>query len=353
MDDRRFDALTKSLVSGRSRRSVLKGLLGLGGAAMAGGTLLDGEGKAARRPTPTPRPPSCPGRQTPINGQCVCPADAPFACGPDCCTGEHGDPPLPGHSECCDNACCFGVCYGEELCCPLEDFCPGGDDTEGNCCTDNTTCCRGGTNDRACVDLAVIGNCCTEADCGDPCQVCNLETHTCEPRCDVATEVCCTEQAGPGVCVTGACCLGAPSCGAGEICCQSDGGTVCMEGSTCDPSVCPCENQADCCTINDVFIGCVDLTQEGACCTDAVCDDLDDPGNCLAGVCSGFQCIQRSSCDPLQVCCDGDCYYSVCPDQCGVAFDSCDAGEPPCCEGYTCTPIEGSPDNSSECVPNP
>ena len=31
MDDRRFDSLARSLASGASRRSVLKGLLGLGG----------------------------------------------------------------------------------------------------------------------------------------------------------------------------------------------------------------------------------------------------------------------------------------------------------------------------------
>jgi len=40
MDDRRFDAFAKSLASGTNRRKLLKGLLGFGGIAVAGGTLL-------------------------------------------------------------------------------------------------------------------------------------------------------------------------------------------------------------------------------------------------------------------------------------------------------------------------
>ena len=36
MDDRRFDSFAKALAEGKSRRTVLKGLLGLGGAALAG-----------------------------------------------------------------------------------------------------------------------------------------------------------------------------------------------------------------------------------------------------------------------------------------------------------------------------
>ncbi len=49
IDDRRFDSLAKSLAAGKSRRSVLKGLLGLGGAAVVGGTLSGQETDAARR----------------------------------------------------------------------------------------------------------------------------------------------------------------------------------------------------------------------------------------------------------------------------------------------------------------
>src|SRR5215218_1827607 len=109
MDDKRFDGLTRLIALGSSRRSVLKGLLGLGGAALAGSAALDGDGEAARRPTPTPTPVKCPGNQIPLGGACICPASAPNECGPDCCTGLTTDPypRPPGHSECCDNACCF------------------------------------------------------------------------------------------------------------------------------------------------------------------------------------------------------------------------------------------------------
>ena len=46
MDDRRFDALVKSVAAGGSRRAVLKGLLGLGGVALAGGAIVYGALKA-------------------------------------------------------------------------------------------------------------------------------------------------------------------------------------------------------------------------------------------------------------------------------------------------------------------
>src|SRR5690606_39935265 len=118
-----------------------EGLLGLGGAAVAGSTVLDTE--AARRPAPTPRPPSCPGQQTWNGSECVCPAGSD-TCGPDCCP--------TGVAQCCDQACCYGVCYGEELCCPTGgEFCPV---TGGECCPEGWTCCP----DYGCL---APGLCCT------------------------------------------------------------------------------------------------------------------------------------------------------------------------------------------------
>lgn len=85
MDDRRFDAIVKSLAEGKSRRTVLKGILGLGGAALAGGALLEGDTDAARRPTnPTPTPVKCPGQQVVCGNTCCCPTGQ-SKCGPDCC----------------------------------------------------------------------------------------------------------------------------------------------------------------------------------------------------------------------------------------------------------------------------
>lgn len=110
MDGSRFDRMTRDLGRGASRRTVLKGLFGIGGAAIVAEIAFD-DAESARRPTPTPRAtatPSCQGG---------------LVCGPDCC--------IPGQSECCDNACCFGECYGEELCCPT-----------GNVVCDGVACCR-------------------------------------------------------------------------------------------------------------------------------------------------------------------------------------------------------------------
>ncbi len=236
MDDRRFDSLARSLANGASRRSVLKGMLGFGSAAVAGGVLLDGAAEAARRPTPTPTPPKCPGNQIPsANGSCVCPGTAPNKCGPACCTAKPGDPPSPTHTECCDNACCHGTCYGEELCCPTNprghawdpdppthqvcrsaqgaECCPteqdccevdgccdtvcwGGEDGNSNCCppgafcagndspdlccTNNFICCGAGTSGNLCRNPSVQGGCCTTDDCSSG-QVC--EGNLCVTPC--------------------------------------------------------------------------------------------------------------------------------------------------------------------------
>jgi serine-rich repeat adhesion-like glycoprotein len=47
MDDRRFDALTRSMASARSRRQLLKGIAGLG--AVMGGVAVSGAGADAKR----------------------------------------------------------------------------------------------------------------------------------------------------------------------------------------------------------------------------------------------------------------------------------------------------------------
>jgi hypothetical protein len=83
MEERRFDAITRLLGQGGSRRTLLKGLVGLGGATAAGAALRDTE--AARRgyagprfPTvqPTPCVPQCDGTtcgSDGCGGTCTCP----------------------------------------------------------------------------------------------------------------------------------------------------------------------------------------------------------------------------------------------------------------------------------------
>jgi hypothetical protein len=141
MEDRRFDALARAFGRGGSRRTVLKGLLGLSGLVTA--AEITSNTDAARRPTPTVPPvqptaaPPCSGEV--CNGQCcdgqctsngACCPDGNSVCGPACC-------PI-GQAQCCDNACCYGECYGEELCCPTgQQVCNGRCLPPGACCTDD------------------------------------------------------------------------------------------------------------------------------------------------------------------------------------------------------------------------
>jgi hypothetical protein len=180
VDDRRFDALALSFGRGGSRRSLLKGLLGFGGVAVAGGLVDDVE--AARRPTPTPRPPTCPGEQTPCAEGCCCPGGT-TTCGAACCPD--------GQAQCCDGACCYGTCYGEELCCEYPNE---------YCSVDG--CCSG-----ECVDEGRF--CCHPANvCGDSC--CDESEYCCTPSdgvavCRGAGQCCVNSECVDGLCVDGTC----------------------------------------------------------------------------------------------------------------------------------------------------
>ncbi len=348
MDDRRFDSLAKAVASGASRRSVIKGILGLGGTAIAGSVLLGGDAEAARRPTPTPKPVKCPGRQTWSGSQCVCPGDAPEKCGPDCCSGTNNDPyPRPAdHSECCDNACCFGTCYGEELCCPtnstageggpIADVCESGE-----CCYLPDVCSNGVCRPPS--------GCETNEDCVD-CETCNPETGQCSSLCTNDLPQCCVNEFGE-YCIP-----------AEETCCS-------------DPSHCT----EPCSYCNDVVKYCVDRCEGGdLCCEGANGDECCAADQCVAGqgccpegfVACGGSCCNTTNhfCNAEEVC---DCLPGTepcsllpggcCPEgQCNDAFECCSEGTSPCgsscCEEQTqfCGPktcaVQGYFDDCAECV---
>jgi hypothetical protein len=235
MEDRHFDSLVKSLATGRNRRAFLKGLLGLGAAAVAGTTSAANTG-AARRPTPTPKPVRCPGNQIWDGTACVCPSGT--LCGAECCTGE---------AVCCDNACCNGECYGEELCCPFGSFVCDGECLpyfEGACCTDDD-CSEG----EACV----AGTC--QPTCAENDASCGADADCCSGICQAGV---CYETIG-GTCPADAnyCagqnavfCNGTFTCYCTKL---SDGTSVCMDGPLCAPtcSDCPegslCDGATNCC----------------------------------------------------------------------------------------------------------
>ncbi len=230
MDDRRFDSLTKSLAAGANRRSLLKGFLGLSGAAVAGSMWFREDASAARRPTPTPKPVTCPGIQVWDGSQCACPTGT--KCGPDCCQSG---------GTCCDNACCYGNCYGEELCCPTGGIVCDGVCFEGTCCSDDE-CDEGlvcDTRSHTCVcQPDCVGKICGDDGCGGVCGLCGTDEACagggCFELCDGAGKCpqCsswqCLPDAGRQICIA----LPQTPCYPGDTCPE---GTYCAAGYCAQP----------------------------------------------------------------------------------------------------------------------
>ena len=313
MDDRRFDSLVKGIATGTSRRSLFKGLLGLGGAAVVGGTVTEQSASAARRPPKPPKPVSCPGQQTWNNGVCVCPAGL-SQCGPDCCN-DSAPPGTAAYSECCDNACCQGHCYGEELCCdyprtfcettqeccPLDmPYCCGDGCCATQCCdtTAGSVCCEGDTPKCCPGDICIPADgCCTDAECsdGDACtlDVCTAEhicTHTFD--CTLASNCCddgdactaniCNENGScshPFYCSSDAC------CDDGDPCTRS----TCNSDGTCTPTVRDCRIEGCGCVASDA-------------CHPKTCDQ--DTGACSDGE---YDCTLPGCCTPSDMCFQAIC----------------------------------------------
>ncbi len=326
MDDRRFDSLTRALAQGTNRRSILKGLLGFGSGALAGGVGLDA--KAARRPTPAPKPISCPGRQIPSGSGCVCPTGL-TDCGPDCCNDQGAVG--PGYSECCDNACCPypNQCVGEELCCPrLPDA--GCLDARGACCS---TLCEPAPGGAACcpADRFCPGGvqsddlCCT----GSTPQQCNCGTNA--NHCIPAGQTCCNADVD---CAHLNLCDGLSW---HEFVCGSQGYCIAKPPVSCD--------DATSCTTDscNAASGCSHSPNTGAPCGD--CLLCSDHGICNVPVCSGCAVCDGGACVPGD--CAIDCYtceiqpggtQGICRDRCtGCTECRIESGI------YACRPKFGNP----------
>jgi hypothetical protein len=397
MDQRRFDQIAWSFAAGSNRRQLLRGLLGLGGAAVVG-TVVSGKADAARRlDNPTPAPVRCPGRQIVVNGTCTCPTGFD-ACGPDCCP--------QGSAVCCDNACCYGTCYGEELCCTGVYCEAGGCCGAGQVCCADSGCCDGvcyrdpATGQELCCATdrycAASGDCCgdgaacctNDGCCQGECYNDSQGANRCCPSgsgavcgnecCAPAAQVCCEQADGARYC--------APiEVGCGEPECQAD--MDCGIGKRCCNGVCArCCNDDDCLECQACVAGncspntahpcgdiCCDTQVEGVCCihdgyTTGICCPLEDaygneferccgqiPGNlscgypccdnedcgfsnyCLEGRC--VDCLEASQCSLSQgslgqLCCDNTCYEGDC-----CTSGECRPGEQ--CLGNVCRPVTG------------
>lgn len=344
MDGHRFDALVRSFASGASRRGVLKGLLGLGAGAVAGGPLLEGE--AARRPTPTPRPVTCSPPKVASGGQCVC-AGGSTPCGPDCCPN--------GQAECCDNACCYGECFGEELCCPTgRTFCAA----SGECCPDGWRCCP----DFGCIPP---GGCCEIGECET--RACHQTACGPNRTCDYTFDCGRDDECCPDDLCSEGWCQDNGACAVSDFDCRVSGGEVCCGGNQClsDGSCCLneyCQITGECCGEFERCCPGYGCIPSDGCCEISECEERD----CFSIVCDlELGCMPTRDCREGDNCCPdpGGCYRAVCLEDgsCGEPAYDCTRGtdENPCCPPSTvcrpdgeCVDVVCDCREDDDCCPN-
>ncbi|MCA9859778.1 MAG: hypothetical protein KC438_08655 [Thermomicrobiales bacterium] len=345
MDQQTFDRLTRAIATGQNRRSFIRRLFGIGAATVAGTSVVDSslaapaiadtlestqrfaEPTEPRRTASAPqstetcaaplvvaecgcidpttqsccRNDICSGVCTAGDGCCNDSADTSDptrgeVCGNSCCH-PYLDSSTPGYSECCGGACCDGHCYGEQLCCAIDQFCPGID--HDLCCGAGERCCGAGTSSNSCIP-AGDESCCSVTECfvaPESCYV-SCEAGFCRQHyCDDGA-VCCGDSIGNVACVAGNCCNDA-YCAAGEAClagvctaveCFVD--TDCTAGEPCTTATC----DAGICTYVSTCTGECSVCVDGVCTVDdSVCGLC---GVCDAGACIPIECPEGFSCYP-------------------------------------------------------
>lgn len=350
MDDKRFDAWTRLLAEGHTRRKVLK--------IFAGGAILGGAA-ATRLDQATAQ---CPERQVLCNDICVdLGSDAANcgACATQCSAGL---------------LCCAGIC---QECCSTDDCEPCERCIDGGACQpldcgDCATCLDG-----ACVPDSILcpegqvacceGNelfcseCCDDSDCGS-CELCHQGD--CVP-CERGSLVCCDD-----ICVSdGECCVGfGEVCGLLEVSAASDDWPAqldCCDGLVCcdtgNGSVC-----AACCSDHECPRGsicCAGQCRDIECCIDDAAIGLDpnrrcpEGCGCIEGSCDCY-CQSNDDCAWDACCCnDGTCSANCCVPGCAQDSD-CDSGlccchdgscSTKCCTTYT-PPVSTLPGTGSGCT---
>ncbi len=243
MEHRTFDSLTKALAQGRSRRSLLKGMFGIGTAAVSG-AVLNRDADAARRGYSGPFP-----KPTVVAGPPTCNDQNCYGCH-QCIDGICTDNPKENcydHTNECltsvcnsDGGCSYPFdCRVKEGCCGFDQYC---DPSTGACMNCPGNLCQSSPAGPVCCSGATP-NCCDQNG-----------TMTC-----VAADVCCSDANCPGCqgCENGTC------VGKSENCydhtaeclasvCDADGGcsypfdcrvkTGCCTGNeTCNTSTGQCE----------------------------------------------------------------------------------------------------------------
>lgn len=246
MDPQRFEAFSRALATGPSRRGVLKGIVG----AILGGSLVGARSATAGQSCAGPGE-SCSSGADCCSGECsdagVCYCTDPSRpwVGCECQQGDasacNGDADL-----CCDDGTCASPMTGCKSTC-----------TEaGDTCSSDADCCSGKCSDEGmcyCTDPARpwIGCDCSQGD---------------DDACDGHPELCCSD----GTCASPS--TGCdPTCAhAGDTCSSDDD---CCEGSCSDSGVCYCADPARPwigCSCNQSDPNACDGNQ-GLCCNDGTC----------------------------------------------------------------------------------
>ena len=303
MDDRRFDAVTRSLAS---RRAAVGGLLAALGVAIPGTATAKKKKKKCK--------PKCPVCKTCVKGKCK-PQPNGTACGADqaCRNGECLPTSCPGRLVRCNGACVdttsddanCGACGNT---CPAGSSCCGGGCCEG-CC--DGSICKGGLNDNAC---GAGGTACATCAAGQACHggSCTCDGVSCDGCCDGSTcrpgDTIANCGINGGVCAactgTGRSCGGGGQAGVCGCTPQSDAETCAGKCGTvrnnCGQDVNCTALCAGCCDGGTCRTG--DATQScgknGAAC--AACTNCTSCNNgiCTAG-CSACETCTANICEPV------------------------------------------------------
>jgi hypothetical protein len=326
MDERRFDAVARSIGTAATRRGALRAVAGMliGAATGFSGRLarartcrLVGEpcgkgkqshccaGAVCHEGEVGGNICSCPQNLTNCHGHCVDITSNPLACGAECVA-------CPDETDCCNGACCK---EGQRCCDGKCTDVRSDHDHCGECgtkCDANFTCCNG-----QCVNLLSADENC--GGCGKSCGpqfACKGGQCVCRHPGEVDCHGVCVNL-GKDVKNCGACghaCGIHTVCRAGRCRCAPHYSAVCHSGQCGRAGDQPCTRDDDCCSGQCVSIGghrqCVpcqgmpcSATQR--CCQGLPCEQSPGPDDTASfcGNCRG----RRLSCTANEQCCSTDC----------------------------------------------
>lgn len=358
MDGTRFDAFTKELSRGYSRRLLLRALVG-GVAATLGRRAAEAASCTRAGRACGPGKPGCCNDLTCLNGECArtcTPRCTGKNCGDDGCGGTCGN--CAAGQGCCRGKCTdlttrrdCGACGHR---CPPREICVAG--TCQSECTPTTCAAQGkncGTSPDGCGGTLDCGGCDAPQTCGGGgvANVCGGDVQC--GGCDAAQCQTCVD----GQCVA--------ACDGSEGCCD---GTCTLLFTTSNCGAC---GRVCTTTVANATPACIN----GACtyfcnppdfidCGGVCVDWRNDPDNC--GVC-GNACKSingtaactngtcQLACDPGFMNCDGNpatgCETNIAtnPDHCGYCYQPCGGAQG--CVGGTCTRLgcDGTAPCSGQC----